>query len=145
MRSTLHHVGISDGLLSHAVHDVDEVVECLLRLGLRGLDHDALVEEQGEVDRGRMVAIVEQALGDVERGHAGALVGQAVEDKLVLAHRVDGQVVGIAQALLHIVGGERSDGTHMLDLLTQREDIGVGTHHDGKVAQEGGHSSAGRV
>ena len=92
-----------------------------------------------------MVAIVEQALGNVERGHTGALVGQTIEDKLVLAHRVDGQVVGITKALLHIVGVERSDGTHMLDLLAKREYIGVGTHHDGKVAQEGGHSSTGRV
>ena len=86
MRSTLHHVGIREGFLGHAVHDVDKVVECLLRLSLRRLYHDALVEEQREVDGRSVVAIVEQALGDVECGDTSALVGQAVEYKLVLIY-----------------------------------------------------------
>ena len=106
MRGALYHVGVGKSLFGYAMHDVNEVIECLLRLGFRRLYHDALVEQQGEVDSGRMVAIVEQALGDVERGDTGALVGQAIKDKLMLAHRVDGQVVGIAQALLYVVGVE---------------------------------------
>ena len=68
MRSRLHHVGIGLRLLGYLTHHGDETVEGLLRLVLRRLDHQRLVEEQGEIDGGRMIAVVEQSLRYVHRG-----------------------------------------------------------------------------
>ena len=44
-----------------------ERVERLARLGLGRLDEQRLVDDQREVDRRRVKAVVEQALGEVER------------------------------------------------------------------------------
>ena len=68
MRSRLHHVGIGLRLLGYLTHHGDEAVERLLRLVLRRFNHQRLVEQQGEIDRGGMVAVVQQTLGDVHRG-----------------------------------------------------------------------------
>src|SRR3712207_9204262 len=46
---------------------VGERVERLLGLRLGRLDQQRLVDEQGEVHRRRVEAVVEQALGEVER------------------------------------------------------------------------------
>ena len=43
------------------------------RLGLGRLDEHALVDDQREVDRRRVEAVVDEALGDVQRAHAGPL------------------------------------------------------------------------
>jgi hypothetical protein len=44
-----------------------EGVERLLRLGLRGLHEQRLVDQQREVDRRRVVAVVQEPLGQVQR------------------------------------------------------------------------------
>ena len=74
------------------VHDVDEAVERLEALGLGRLDHERLLDDQREVDRRRMDAVVEDRLGDVERGDAVLpLLAAAGEDDLVLAERSYGR------------------------------------------------------
>src|SRR5580692_2357562 len=59
-------LGIGGGLAEDLGDGVGEGVEGLLGLGLGGLDHESLLDEQGEVDGGGMEAEVEQALGEVE-------------------------------------------------------------------------------
>ena len=135
MRSRLHKIGIGLGLLGYLAHHGDETVERLLRLVLRGLNHQTLVEEQREVDRRGMIAVVEQALGHIHRGDTGGLILQAVEHELMAAEAVDGQFVDILERLLDVVGIECGERTHQLQLLaTQREDIGIGAHHHRIVA-----------
>ena len=51
-------------------HRVRELVERLEVFRLRRLDHDRLFDDQREVDRRRVEAVVEQPLRDVERVHA---------------------------------------------------------------------------
>ena len=85
--SRLHLLRRLAGLLGDLVHHRDEAVHRLLALVLRRLDHQGLVEEQREVDRRRVVAVVEQALGHVHRRDARRFVAQSVEDKLVHAGR----------------------------------------------------------
>src|SRR5215218_9678629 len=54
-------------LLEDGPYRVHEPVEALLRLRLRRLDHEGLLDEQREVHGRRMHAVVEQALRQVER------------------------------------------------------------------------------
>ena len=78
---------------------VGEGVERLLRLRLGRLDQQRLVDEQREVDRRRVEAVVEQALGEVERLEPElALHRRAGEHELVHADAVVGgrQVLGDA-------------------------------------------------
>ena len=56
-------------LLGDIAHDTDEVVERLDALRLGRLHHQRLLHDQGEVDRRRMDAVVQDGLGDVERHH----------------------------------------------------------------------------
>ena len=82
-----------------------------------------------------MIAVVEQALGHIHRGDTCGLILQAVEHELMTAEAVDGQFVDILERLLDVVGIERGERTHQLQLLaTQREDIGIGAHHHRIVA-----------
>ena len=60
-------LGISSALFRDADHRVGERVERLAALGLGGLDHERLVDDQREVDRRRVEAVVHQPLGDVQR------------------------------------------------------------------------------
>ena len=94
-----------------------------------------------------METVVEQALCHVEGGDvlrrvvvATVLLAQSVEDELVLAHRVDGQFVVTAQALLDVVGIQHAQFTGHGDvLLAEAQQIGVGADDDGKVAKEERH------
>ena len=85
----------------------DEVVERILAFGFGGFDHQCLVEEQWEIDRGRMETVVEQTLGHIESGDMSGVVmiatifgTQAVEYKFVLAETFDRQFVMTPEALL---------------------------------------------
>ena len=140
MGCRLHLVGVGLSLLSNLSHHGDEAIERFLRLVLRGFNHQRLMEEQGEVDGGGMIAIVKQSLGHIHRGNTSALILQAIEDELMTTNGVDRQFIDILQRLLDVVGIERCQRTNMLNLLTtQREDIGVGTHHHAKIAVIGRH------
>src|SRR6266545_541915 len=80
-------------------HHLREAVERLERLGLGRLDHERLLHDQREVDRGRVDAVIQDRLGDVQRGHPMLpLLAAAAEDDLVLADAVVWQVVGIGQS-----------------------------------------------
>ena len=70
-------------------------VERLAGLGLGRLDHQRLVDEQREVDRRRVEAVVEQPLGDVERLHPELALGRlAGEHELVHRPAVEGRAAG---------------------------------------------------
>ena len=133
-------VGILGGLGGDAVHDVDEGVQRLLALRLRRLDHQGLMEEQREVDGGSVETEVEQTLGDVERRGrldtlAGTVVDEAVEDELVLADGGDGELIGVLELLLDVVGVEGSDGSYLADVLAaDGEQPGTGAKDDAEVA-----------
>ena len=58
------------------------------------------MEEQREIDRGRVITVVEQTLGHIHRGDTRRLVLQTVEHELMTADRVDGQFIDILQRLL---------------------------------------------
>ena len=84
-----------------------------------------------------MIAIVEQTLGHIHRGDTSGLILQTVEDELMLAKSFNRQLVDILQRFLDVVGIERSQRAYHLHLLaTQREDIDIGFHHHGKVAEK---------
>ena len=78
------------------------------------------MEEQGEVDGGRMIAIVQQALCHVHRGDTRRLVLQSVKHELMFAESVDRQFIDILQTLLDIVGIQSCQRSHLLHMfLTQ--------------------------
>ena len=79
MGCRLHQLGVVLGLVGYAAHYVDETVERLLRLVLRGFYHEALMEQQGKIDGRRMVAVIQQTLRNVHRRDARRLVLQTVE------------------------------------------------------------------
>src|SRR5712691_3988375 len=54
-------------LLGDLPHDADEVIQGLTGLRFGWLDHERLVNDQGEVDGWRVHAKVEDTFGDVER------------------------------------------------------------------------------
>ena len=136
--SGLDQLGVALGLGGNLVHHIDEGIDGLLAFVLRGLNHEALMEEEGEVDGGSMVAVVEEALGNVHRGDARALIYEAVEDTFVLAQTLDGEEVVIAQAFLNIISVERGQRSYHLHVLTtETEDVSVGLQHHAVVAEEG--------
>ena len=78
-------------------HGGGEAVERLARFRLRRLDHDRLGDDQGEVDRRRVVAVVDQALGQVEGAQAVLAQPAPVQDELVHADAVDVEGVDVPQ------------------------------------------------
>jgi len=105
MRRGLHDLRIRPGFLGDLAHHAYEVVERLARLRFRWLDHHGLVDDQGEVDRWRVHTEVEQALGDVERAHPmPSFLSPAREHELVHAGAIVGEVEGVAEQRLEIVG-----------------------------------------
>src|SRR3546814_4411568 len=82
-----------------AAQRADELVEHRLRLGLGRLDEHRAVDDEREIDRHRVIALVDQPLGDVERREA---FGEALvaEQRLVhaRARRREGRVEHILQA-----------------------------------------------
>ena len=145
VRGSLQEFALVASLEGYLLHHINELVQGLLALCLGRLYHHGLVEKQGEVDGGCMIAIVEQALchiqsGDVRRVVVVATVflAQAVEDKLVLAQHIDGQLVVFLQVLLDVVGVQhRQLACHGDVLLAQRKQVGIGTDDNAEVAQEG--------
>ena len=104
------------------------------------------MEEQGEVDGGCMIAVVEQALGNIHRGDTRGLILQAIEHELMTARRVDGEFIDILERLLDIIGIKRGKGSYESHLIApQREDIGQGAHHDGEIAMIRRHTGEERL
>src|SRR3990170_4057208 len=119
-------------------HRLAEGVQRLLPLRLRRLDHQRLVDDEREVDRWWVEAVVDEPLGDVERLHHLRALADAGEDDLVHAGAVVGEVVGVAEAGLDVVGvddGVLADGAQ--PLRSERADVGEGADEDAEVAVEG--------
>ena len=94
------------------------------------------MDDEGEVHRGRVDAVVQQALGDVHGGAAGGVL-QVLEGHDELVHTGPGVGHGVffAQALHHVVGVEDRVSGRLGDALpAQGEDVGQGLHHHGEVA-----------
>jgi len=72
MRRGMERVGVGIGKVKEPAVDVADLVHRLLALGLAGLDHERLVDDEREVHRGRVQAVVEHTLGKVERGPSAA-------------------------------------------------------------------------
>ena len=92
----------------YLLHHGYEFVQSLQRFGLGRLDHQGLMEQQGEVYGRSMESIVEQPLCYVERGRAGfafarTVVDQAVEYELMFADRGYGELVAILQRFFDVV------------------------------------------
>ena len=58
MRRVLQRSGIGSRLGRDRAHRLDELVEGLSRLRLGRLDHQSLGNDEGEIDRGRMDAVI---------------------------------------------------------------------------------------
>ena len=83
VRSIDYGLRLLGGFMCYLAHHFDETVERLGRFRLGGLDHERFVEEQREIDCGRMEAEIEQAFCHVKRGYARRFVDEAVEHKLI--------------------------------------------------------------
>ena len=119
-----------------------EGVERLAGLRLRRLHQQRLLHQQREVDRRRVVAVVEQPLGEVERADAQrALHRPAGEHELVHADAVVGgreMLAGrLAQPRQQVVGVQHGGLRRLLQpVAAEGEDVGVGAHEDAVVALE---------
>ena len=102
--SALHQFGIGLSLLGNLSHHGNKAIQRFLRLVLRRLNHQALVEQQGEVDGWRMIAVIEQSLSHIHRGNTRRFILQSIEHKLMTTDGVDRQFVHILERLLDIVG-----------------------------------------
>ena len=120
-------------LIGNLVHHLNKGIEGGLTFRFGRFNHERLMEQQGEVDGGRMVAIVQQAFGHIERGHFGAFV----LDKLMLAQPLDGQFVSVFESFFDIVGIEHRERPDFAQLVTaHREQIGISAHQYRVIAQE---------
>ena len=95
MRSRFHHVRVVLSLFCYLAHHSNEAIKRFLRLVFRRLNHKTLMEEQREVNRRCMIAVVQQTFGDIHRGNARTLIFQTVEYELMTTQTVDGQFVDI--------------------------------------------------
>ena len=115
-RRRLDHLGLLRRLARDREHRVGERVERLLRLGLRRLDHQRLRDDEREVDRRRVEAVVHQPLGDVERRDAVLALQRARrEHELVHAEPVERQVVRVLQPREQVVRVQHGDLRHLAE------------------------------
>ena len=70
----MHVFGILMGQLVYLAEHFGCPVQGVLALGLGGLEHEGFVDDQWEVHRGRMHAVVDEGLGDVQGGDSGLLL-----------------------------------------------------------------------
>jgi hypothetical protein len=135
-------LGILGGLVEDRRDRVDERVERLAGLRLGRLDEQRLVDDEREVHRRRVHAVVEQALGEVQRADAELLLHRRPgEDELVHAALPEGERQAVADALAQprkqVVGVEHR---HLADVLqplgAERADVRVRAHEDAVIALE---------
>ena len=132
------------GGLCRLDHHLDEGVHGSLALGLGRLDHDRLLDRQREVDRGGVVATVDQELGDVDGVHAMDKLPGGGKDALVHADLVVGQLVPGLQPLLDVVGVEHRQFRGLdQPLATEHDDVSIGLGHHAEVPEEVGRAPDG--
>ena len=103
---------------------IGERIERLDRFGLGRLDQHPLLDDQREVDRRRVEAVVDQPLGDVEGADAGLLLdGRGRATNSCLQARSYGMSYVPARRCLQVVGGQ--DGV-VADLAQARRRRGPG-------------------
>ena len=141
MRRLVQKLRLLPRLLGDFYHRLNEGVQHLLTLGLGGLYHESLGNDEREVDRRRVEAIIHQPLDDV---HGVDILGypSAGEDALVLADAVVGQRVNPLEFGQDVIG--RQDGVLARlpqPLGAQHPDVGVSLDADGEVPVEGFHPS----
>ena len=137
-------LGIALGSPGRLDHHLDKGIHGGLAFGLGRLDHDGFLDDHREIDRGRVIAAVDQEFGDVDGMHAMCQLPGCREDAFVHAGHVVGQIVVGLQPFLDVVGIE-----HRLfrdldqPLAAQHDDIGVGLDHYAEVAEKIGGTADG--
>ena len=134
----MHGFGVIVGpLVQHPQH-LRRLVQDLGSLGLRGLQHQGLMDDQGEVHGGRMNALVNQGLGHVQGGDAGLLLQAAeIQHELVHTDAVIGRLEGAPELLLQVVGIEHGVLRRLGDALAaQGQQVRQRPDHHQEVAHE---------
>ena len=115
-----------------------ERVERLQRFGFRGLDHQGFFNDEREIDRRCVEAVVEQAFGDVHRGHAGLLLDSAgTGDEFVhaaVAVRNFQEILDLAEQIIGVQHGVL--GSLSQALATERADVEVAAQKNADVAEK---------
>ena len=129
MGRVFHQARILGGLAGDRPHGLDEVVQRLLRLRLRRLDHECLGHDQREIDRRRMEPVVHEPLRDIESADA-VLTLQAARRKheLVHAEPVERKLVHVPEARQHVVRVQDGGLGHGPEARPVRTDERVGAH-----------------
>ena len=145
MRRGVQRLWIGVRQLEELAVNVADLVHRLLALGLAGLDHERLVDDEREVHRGRVQAEVEHSLGKVERGNARLLVQvDQRHDELVHTDLVIRHGEGILEPDAHIVRVQHGVHRRLADAgLAEREHVGQRAHDDVEVAVEHLHAADG--
>lgn len=102
------------GLSQDIQEDLGRLVQGLGALGLRGLHHEGLMDNEGEIHGGGMDAEVQQPLSHIHGGDP-CVVGQPLEghDELVHTAGVVGHVIVVHELLHQIVGVEYRPGRRL--------------------------------
>ena len=140
VRRLLQQLRLLGRLARDREHRVAERVERLLRLGLGRLDHQRLGDDQREVDRRRVEAVVHEPLRDVERGAAVLALQRARrEDELVHAEPVERQVVRVLQPREDVVRVEHGRLGHLAQPRPPHPQERVRADEDAERAGEAAH------
>src|SRR5262249_46958180 len=122
-------------LLADLQERLGEGVERLLAFRLRRLDHERLCQDEREIYRRRVVAVVKQALGDVHGADALlALQKSRRRNELVHAALAVGHLVSVLDVAQQIVGVEDrvlADGTQ--SLRPQRANVAVAAEQNADI------------
>ena len=95
VRCRLYIIGVFHCLVGNAPHYIDETVERVLALHLCRFYHRRFVEEQREVDGGRMITVIKQSFGHIHCGDTRRLVSKPVKDELMFAKSLNGQAIQV--------------------------------------------------
>src|SRR3990170_2661133 len=104
--SVLQELRVCLRLFCYRLHDFYEPVQRIDSLGLCRLYHYRAVNDQREVDRRRVIAVVDEPLGDVHRGDAASELELVGEYGFVHAGLVKGEMISALEPLFYVVGVE---------------------------------------
>ena len=144
VRRAPHQLGTLLALPGDGDHRVAEGVQLFLRLALGRLDHQRAGDDQREVDRRRMEAVVHQPLGDVERVDVVGVLPLVAEDDLVQRRCVVRQVIRVAQPGADVVRVEHGDlGDAAQAVRSHAAHVSQRAHENAEIAVEGAHPADG--
>ena len=142
MRRAAHELRPLFRLARDRQHCVAERVELFLRLGLGRLDHQRARDDQREVNRRRMEAVIHQPLRDVERVHIVRQLILVAEHDLVQRRRVVRQVIRAFQPRANVVRvqhRELRDSAHAV--RSHRAHVRQRANEHAEVAVERAHAA----